>query len=604
MVVKKKFTNQEVNELLKNIAVALLLKGENRFRVSAYEEAAQSVLHLGTSLEDFWKRNELTKIPGVGSNIASHLNELFSQGKVSHFEQVFKGLPEALFELLKVQGIGPKNALKLCEKLKIIKKKNALIRLKKAALAGKIRRIEGFGEKSEQEILQGLNDFSVKSKRIPLFLADQICQDILEYLKLSPAVIRIDKLGSLRRRCASVGDIDISCSSKKSKEVIDWFCKYPKKNRVKEAGVSKASLQVSQIYQVDLRVELPWSYGSLLQHFTGSKLHNIHLREIALGKGLSLSEHGVKKLMTQNSKNKAVTRNTKLYKFRTEKEFYKFIGMQWVPPELREDQGEIELAQQNKLPDLVKLNDIKGDLHIHSNFKFKTSHDLGENSMESIAEKAKSLNYQYLAFSEHNPSVSWHKEKEFISIISKKKEIIDELNYSYNKNTQKKLFIFNSLEIDINRIGKRSVPDRAIDILDFAIISIHSSFKMGRKEMTDRILNAFDHPKLKILAHPTGRMIGKREGYELDWDRIFDFCKKNKKFLEVNAYPLRLDLPDFLVRQAIKNGVKIVINTDSHNLQQMDYMKYGVDNCQRGWAEKKDIINCLSYNNVKKLLVS
>lgn len=597
---KFNFTNKEISELLENIAAAYIVKNEDRFRIMAYEKAAGTINASAVDIKELWEQGKLDSLPGIGKKLAQYIDELFRSGKVKHFEQVLKDLPKALFEFMKIPGIGPKNAYKLCLKLKINDKKDSIERLKKAAELGKIRTIEGFGEKSEQEILQGIEELGRRGKRLLLPYALNIAQKVLSYLKKSSLIKKAEILGSLRRKAGTIGDIDIAIVSNKPEEAIKWFINYPHKIRLLEAGLTKASILIFDEQQIDLRVVENEAYGSLLQHFTGSKNHNIHLREIALKKGLSLSEYGIRKIKDIRYKIKDTIQ------FAEEKKFYNYLGMEWIMPELREDRGEIELALQNKLPKLVELKDIKGDLHLHSNFNIESSHDVGENSMEEMINKARLLNYNYIAFSEHNPSISQHSEKEIIDIIKRKKNVIDKLNYSIKNKTKKgtqKLFIFNSLEIDIRPDGRLAVPNKALAELDFGIASIHSSFKMSAEEITKRVLTAMAYPKIKILAHPTGRLLNKREGYELNWDKIFDFCKKNNKFLEINAYPQRLDLPDELVLEAIKNGVKLVINTDSHHLKEMELMKYGVFNGRRGWAKQDDIINTLSYNEIRKLLI-
>lgn len=599
MLFSKNLSNKEIAHLLQSIAAAYIIKAENRFKIIAYQRAATAVEHAPSEIKDLWLEQKLTEIPGVGSNIASYLDELFRTGKVKHFEQVLKGLPQALFEFIKIPGLGPRTAFKLCQELGIKQRKGALKKLGKAASQGKIRHIEGFGEASEEEILRGLTDFGKRSERLLLPFATTISQDVLDYLKRCPQAKRVDPLGSLRRKCATVGDVDIAVASDKPEKVIDWFIKYPKKTRVVESGKAKARLIISGGYQIDLMVEPLQSYGSLLQHFTGSKEHNIHLRQIAQDKGMSLSEHGIKK------KKKAGAGQLK--KYAQEKDFYQALGMDWIPPVLREDTGEIKAAIKHQLPKLIKLSDVKGDLHIHSDFNIESSHDLGISSMKVIIQKAKELNYQYIAFSEHNPSTSKHNDKQIIALLRRKKEEIDKLNYSREKNSgikKKKLFIFNSLEIDIKPNGKRAVPDKALDLLDFGIVAVHSSFRLEKGKMTERILSALEHPKVKILAHPTGRKFNQREAYELDWDKIFDFCKRKNKFLEINSYPDRLDLPNALVKEAIKNGLKLVLGTDAHEVEQLDLIKYGVFVAEKGWTAKSDIINTLDYNQVRKLLIS
>jgi len=576
----RNLNNQEVACLLQAIAAAYEVKNSNRFKIIAYDRAATAVENATSEVKDLWDDGKLRTLPGIGASIAQHLDELFRTGKVKHFNRLIKGLPPAMFEFLSISGIGAKTAYKLCQELEIKRAKTALVELEKAAKKGKIALLEGFGEKSQTDILEAILDFKkgrIKKKRMPLSYADAVAQDIIVYLKKSPATLKIDPLGSLKRRVATVGDIDIAVATKKPTEVVSWFVAYPKKKKLIEKGPTGASILLKGGCQVDLRVQKPEAYGSMLQYFIGSKHHNIHLREFALKKGLSLSEHGIKK-------------GKKLKEYATEEQFYHDLGLPWIPPEIREDTGEIEVAQKGELPNLVKTSDIKGDFHLHSNYPLEPSHDEGKNSMEEMAMKAIELGYEYIGFSEHNPSLSHHSEKQIIDLVKRKNGAVEQLKSSCNKIT-----LLNGLEVDIRPNGQLAFPEKGFDLLDYVVASIHSSFKMNKKEMTRRVLAGLEHPKVKILGHPTGRKLGQREGYELNWEKVFAFCKKADIWLEINAWPDRLDLPDVLVREAVKNGVKMVINTDSHALSQMGLMPYGVSVARRGWAEKSDIINTLSW---------
>ena len=602
----KFFTNQEITDLLQKMAAAYTVKDEDRFRIKAYEEASVSVEHSTSELKDLWDEGKLEEVPGIGKSLAGYLDELFRTGKVKHFEKVISSLPPAIFVFDKIPGLGPKRSLALSKELGITNEKDALDRLKKAGREGKIRSIAGFDEKSEENILKGIESLKKgeqKTKRMPLYQADAVAQELIAYLKKSPAVIEAHPLGSLRRMLATVGDIDISVSTKSPKEVMAHFFRYPKIRRVVSKGeeaLARVVLQSGQ--QVDIRLSSPESYGAMLQYFTGSKQHNIYLREYALKKGLSLSEYGIKKKLQSG-------KGSKLQRYKTEEDFYQDLGLDWIPPEIREGSGEIELARENKLPHLVEEKDIKGDLHLHSDFPIEPSHDVGASSMAEMIQMAKELNYEYIGFTEHNPAVSGHSEKEIIELVKRKKEAIDKIIYSSEKGVKrggKKLpiTIFNGLEVDIRPNGELALPEKAFAFLDYAIVGVHGSFEMTREKMTERILKGLSHPKAKILAHPTGRKIGVREGYELDWAKVFDFCRENGKVLEISAWPDRLDLPDILVREAVKTGVKMVINSDSHAVDQMNFMRYGVAVARRGWAEKKDILNTLPKEKLSDILTS
>lgn len=602
MKISREMNNQETAQLLMAVAAALEVKGANQFRITAYKRAATSVEHATSEVKDLWEDEKLTSLPGVGANIAQHLDTLFKTGKVPHFKKIMRGLPEAMFELLEIPEIGPKSALKLCKKLGISKAHSAINRLEKAAKDGEIRGIEGFGEESEKNILEGIRELQERTKRMPLPYAEKLAEKVLEHLRGCREALEVYPLGSLRRKAATVGDIDIAVATNKPQEVIRYFISFSDKKKVLEEGEKKASILLKNGQQIDLRVQEKASFGSLLQHFTGSKQHNIHLREIAMKRGLSLSEYGIATAKTQKNRKSA----KKIRKFKDEKSFYNYLGMAWIPPELREDKGEIEAAQEKNLPNLVETRDIRGDLHVHSNFDIETSHDIGEDSGLSLAKKAAELGYEYLGLADHNPSTSRHKKEQIIALVKKRTRFIEQLKSTCEKSSEKrlkKLFIFNSLEVDILPNGNLAIPDEGLKLLDYVIVSVHASFKKSRKEQTERILKALGHPKVKILGHPTGRKLNKREGMEFDWEKIFSLCKKRNIFLEINSWSDRLDLPDVLVREAIKYGLKLVINSDAHATRGLDLIEYGVSVARRGWAEKKDIINTLPLEKLRDILL-
>lgn len=589
----KNLNNVQIAELLRDVAASYQIKnaGKNKFKIIAYERAADAIEHLSSETKDLWDDGKLTDVAGIGPSIAEHLGELFKTGHSKHFDEVMQGLAPAIFELMKVPGIGPKTALKLTEELGIKERKDAIKKLEIAIKSGKVAPIEGFGHKSQESIEKSIKEAEERVTRTILPYAEEIAGNIIAWLLKDKNVKRADVLGSLRRKVSTVGDIDIAASTMDPSRTLEHFAEYPHKNRVLEKGDRTASLIVPGNKQVDLMVETPDAYGAMLQHFTGSKHHNIALREIALKKGYSLSDYGIRK-RSQNSK------KPKLQKFKTEEELYKKLGMKWIPPELREDTGEIQNSLENKLPRLIELSDIKSDFHIHSDFDIETSHDLGASSMEEIIKKAESLGYKYIALSEHNPSQKGHNKKQIIDLIKRKKETIDKINSS-NKYSVR---VYNSLEIDILPDGNLPVSEEGLNLLDFALVSIHSSFDQSRDVMTERILSAISQPKVKIFAHPTARKLNHRESVEIDWPKIFEYCANNNKWLEINSEPMRLDLPDFLVREAVKQGVKLTMGTDAHHIDHMDNMRYGVYVARRGWAEKKDIVNTRSLEEFEKML--
>src|SRR3989338_4299721 len=572
------FSNKEIAKLFRSISAAYTVKGDDYFKIIAYDKAADSIEHATSELKDLWDDHKLDTVPGLGKSIQSHLDELFKTGKVKHFEDVKKGLPQGMFELLDLSGMGPKSAYKLTKSLKIKNIKD----LEAAAHAGKIRSLSGFGQKSENDILASIAQYKGQESRHLLPLAFSTAELILNHLRKIPQCEQAEPLGSLRRMVATVGDIDIAVASHNAQKVVKHFTKFREVGRGLEAGPKTSSVILKNGIQIDLMVQPPDAFGALLQHFTGSKNHNIHLREIALKKHLSLSEYGIKV--------KGV-----LKKFETEEDFYQFLGMDWIPPELSEDTGEIEAAASHKLPQLVKLEDIKGDIHLHSDFPIEPSHDPGANSFEEIIEKARTLGYEYIGFSDHSPGYSTHSKGQIIQLIKKRTNAIGKLRSKHQE-----IKLLNLLEIDILANGTLSVPDEGLRVLDGAIAGVHSSHRQDRKTMTKRILTACQSPYVQVISHPTGRKLQEREAYEVDWREVFEECLKTKTILEVNAWPNRLDLPDVLVKKATKVGVKLIINTDSHEVSKMDNMRFGVAVARRGWASAKDIINTLPWLEFKK----
>lgn len=586
-------SNGQIARLLRNIAAAYIIKDEKKFhfQIVAYQKAADSIENSSTELTDYYKEDRLQNIPGIGISIKRHLEELFSSGKVKYFDWVLSGIPESVFVLMSIPTFGPKKAYRLIEEFELTNPKTVILDLEKLATKDRIASLAGFGKKSQADILQAIKEFRQgkgKKSRMVLPFASEISDKIINYLRKSPHVGSAYVLGSLRRQLPTVGDIDIAVASSQPKKVIDHFMLYPYMERIIEKGEETASMLVSGGKQVDLMVQPPQAFGALLQHFTGSKNHNIALREFALGKNMSLSEHGIKYLKSKK---------TGIQQIESEEKFYKTLGLAWIPPEIRESTGEIEFSSKNKLPKLVEIGDIKGDFHLHSSFPIEPSHDMGKNNIEEMTKKAIFLGYEYVGFSEHNPSISKHTTEKISSLIEARNKLIDHILSS-----TKSIRILKLLEIDILPSGQLAVDSKSLNLLDFAIVSIHSVFDMDKETMTQRVIKALSHPKAKILAHPTGRILNQRPGYELNWNKILNFCRERNKALEINAWPSRLDLPDQLIRQCVNNNVKMVINTDSHSSDQMNNMKYGVSMAKRGWAEKNDILNTLEYNDFMKWL--
>ncbi len=563
-------SNVAVSKLLREIAAVYSLHGKNIFEIRAYENAADAVEHSTSEVKDLWEEGKLDSVSGLGAKLRGYLDELFKTGKVIHFEAVKKSFPLVFFDLLDVPGVGPKTAQELT-KLGV----KGLDDVKKKIKTGELVE-KGFSAKIAEKIMGGLDELGSREGRMLLPYAFAQADRIVGYLKKSPYVKEAHPLGSLRRMVATIGDLDISASSNDAAKVLEHFIKMPGVDHVVEKGEYSASVVLQSGLHVDLLVGKPESYGALLQHFTGSKHHNIKLRIFAEKKGLSLSEQGVKNIKIG-----------KIHPTKTEEEFYGILKMDTPAPEIREDFGEIEAGLSHKLPDLVELKDIKGDLHTHSNYPFPNpSHGPGVDSMQDMIKKAKEYGYEFIGISDHPPGHGKLSKEEMIKAIEKRTKIIQVLKKRTNG-----IRVLNGLEVDILSDGSISIPDEALETLDYCIAGVHSGHRGTKEQITKRLLSALSNPHVDIISHPTNRLLNERDSSEADWDEIFKLAAKNNKILEINAHPNRLDLRDDLVRQALKYGVKFIIDTDAHAVDQMDTMLYGVAVARRGWAEKKDVVN-------------
>jgi DNA polymerase (family X) len=560
------FTNKQISDLFRNISAVYQIKNMNSFQIRAYETAADSVEHTNSEIKDLWETGQMDDVPGLGKGLRSYLDELFSTGEVKHFDEVSEGIPHNLSEFLKIPGVGPKTALKIAES-NVDNISDLEQKIKKGSLEKK-----GFTPKALENILRGIEEYKRKSDRILLPVAGEVAKTVIEHLKKHPKVKQVNTLGSLRRRLATVGDIDISAESEDPRAIIDHFAKHPDISHVVEAGDRTSTIALKNGIRVDLMVTPPELYGNLLQHFTGGKNHNIKFRSLALKKGFSVSDNGTKELKTG-----------KLHKFEKEEEVYQLFKMQTPPPELREDQGEIEAALEHKLPNLVKLEDIRGDLHTHSTWSD------GRESIETMAREAKRLGREYIVLSDHS----------YPNLLDFKKRLkdIEQVNDSV-----KGIRVISGLEVNINADMTLQVPDSVLEMHEVILVSIHTAFRQPKEEMTARILKALENPFVDVLCHPTARMLLEREGIEAEWETVFKAAKKLGKIIEINAFPNRLDLPDNLVRLARQTGVQFSIDTDSHHSKHLSLMEYGVSVARRGWCEKKDIINTLSLGEIRRIL--
>lgn len=592
-------TNIEIAQLLRKVAAAYQILNENRFKIIAYERAADSIEHLTSDAKDLWGDGKLRDIPGIGNTIAEHLDELFRTGKVRHFDETIKKLPLSIYPLLLVPGIGPKKAYKLVYELHLTSEKTVITDLTKAAKAHKIAPIESFGEKSEADILENLETYkrgAIKENRMLLSEADETANNLIEYLKKGPGIVKIERLGSLRRSVSTIGDIDVAVATGEPEKVVKHFLTYPHQKLI-EQGLTGASVLLHNGHQVDLRVQKPESFGAMLQYFTGSKNHNIRLRSLGLTQGVSLNEYGIKNVKTG-----------KLKEYATEEEFYGALGLAWIPPEMREDRGEIDSARihgdKNGLPNLVNVSYIRGDLHVHSSYDLSSSHDLGVNDIGECLTEAARLGYSYIGFSDHNPSISTHTEAEIVEIMKKRKGEYEKVYERWSRKNGTDVRLFVMCEVDIMPDGEPALPQKAFEYVDAVVVSVHSSFNQSREDMTKRVIKALtSNPKVRIFGHPTGRLLNSREGVEYNWGEIFEICKKRDIALEINASPSRLDVSDSVAFDAKKQGIRFAIDTDAHAIDQMSLMKYGISVARRAWCTKDDIVNALPYNKFASWLL-
>jgi len=571
--------NQEIAKIFYEIAYFLEMENV-KFKPFAYEKAALTLEGLEKDVEEIYKKEGfegLKKIPGVGESIAKKIEEYLKTGKIKYYEDYKKKYPINLEELMGIEGLGPKRVKVLYEKLGITNLKE----LEEAVKSHKIAPLFGFGEKTEKNILEAI-EFAKRSKgRFLLGDILPIVKEVYEKLKSLKEVERIDVVGSIRRMKETIGDVDFLVISKNPKPIMDFFVSLPGVIKIWGKGNTKASVRMKEGFDMDIRVLPKRSYGAALQYFTGSKEHNIALRKIAIEKGLKLSEYGLFK-------------GSEMIAGEKEEEIYQKLGMDWIPPELREDRGEIEAAIAHKLPKLIDYKDIKGDLHVHSKW------DGGKNSIEEIAEYAIKMGYEYVGIADHTKFLKIEHGLDEKKLRERNKEI-DKINTQYAiRNT--KFRILKGCEANILPDGKIDIEDDCLREMDFVIAGVHSKFKMPKEEMTERIIRAMKNPNVDIISHPTGRLIQKRGEYEIDFDKILKVAKETGTILEINSYPERLDLNDINIKKANEMGVKMIINTDAHHVDQMRFIELGIAQARRGWAEKEDIINCWPLEKMLKFL--
>lgn len=566
--------NQEIAKIFNEIADLLEIKGDNPFRIRAYRRAALNIESLPKKIETLSKE-ELLKIPGIGQDLADKIEGYIKTGQIQALEDLKKEIPEGLLNIMSVPGIGPKTSKLLYDRLNI-KDINDLERL---ASEHKLAALPGIKGKTEENILKGIEVLKRGMERKPIGKVLPIANEIIEFLKKNAPISRIDLAGSLRRWKDTVNDIDILAASTDSKRTMLAFTEMPNVKEVLSKGYTRSSVIIREGMQVDLRLVEKEAYGSALTYFTGSKNHNIKLREMAVKKGLKINEYGIFR-----------EKDNKRLGGEEEDDIYRILGLSYIPPELREDMGEIESAAEGTLPELITLNDIKGDLHVHSNWSD------GSHTFEELADFAKNLGYSYIAITDHSKGLGIARGINEERLMEQTKEI-DLLNKKLSN-----FRIFKGIEVDIKSDGTLDLSNDILKVLDIVIASIHSGFKQSRHQLTSRLISAIENPYVSIIAHPTGRLLGEREEYDVDMEEVMRAAKSTGTAFEINAYPSRLDLNDTYAKMAKEMSIPLVISTDTHISTNMDYMNYGISIARRSWLQKDDVLNTLRVNDLLERL--
>jgi len=566
--------NREVAEILYQMAELLELQAENRFKIIAYSKAARTIEGLPEDVALVCREGRLRGIPGVGRAIADKVEEYLQTGKIAAHQELLAKTPPGLAELLQISGLGPKTVFLLHDKLNVTN----LEQLEIAAREHRIRRLPRMGPTREGNIIKAIERYKKRSTRILYSSAEPVVNQILSHLRGLEGLEHVTVAGSFRRARETVGDIDILATASHPQEIVSAFTRLPLVQEVLASGPTKASVIVQETIQVDLRIVEHRSFGTVLQYFTGSKEHNVKLRQIALSHGFSLSEYSLKRLSD----------NQDLF-FDREKDVYSALGLDYIPPEMREDQGEIEAAQRGRLPDLLESKDIRGDLHVHSNWSD------GRASILELGRAASALGYEYIAICDHSPAVgiagglSPERLEEKIKAIEAANEQLEGIT------------ILSGTEVDIKSDGRLDYPDRLLSQCDVVVASIHMGGQQSERAITGRLIQAMENENVDIIAHPTGRIIGQRDAYEVDLPAVLEAAARTGTALEINSYPSRLDLSDVNARAAREVGARLAINSDAHDASQLEVMRYGINVARRAWLERKDVLNALS---LKELLAA
>ncbi|MDA8189012.1 MAG: DNA polymerase/3'-5' exonuclease PolX, partial [Dehalococcoidales bacterium] len=567
--------NRDVADLLENIANLLEIRGENPYRVRAYREAGRHIANMAEDINKVAEAGRLQDIPGVGESIANKIREFLTTGRLAYYEDLKRQVAPGVSQLLEVPGLGPRKAQEINRALGI----TSIAELEKAAREHKLSKLPGIREKTEQKILREIERLQQRTRRILLGVALPAAEEVVNLLKVHPQVQRIDPAGSIRRMKETIGDIDVLVASTKPVEVMDALCSLRIVKEVLAKGTTKSSILTRANLQIDVRVIHPDEYGSALQYFTGSKDHNIALRDIAIRKGLKLNEYGIFDVKTGRRLGGE-----------TEEQVYHILGLRWMPPELRENRGEIEAAAKGKLPKLIEIGDIRGDLHVHTDWSD------GTDSLDDMVEAALERGYEYVAITDHSIGLGVARGLS-VERIREQRRIVDQLNRKYAP-----FMILHGIEVNIRGDGTLDYDDEVLAEFDIVTASIHSGFGQPREKITARIIRAMQNPNVDAFNHPRGRLIGKREGYAVDLEAVIREGAKRGVAIEINSQPDRMDLDDVWARRAKELGATLVIDTDSHSKGQLDFIRYGVAVARRGWLERSDVLNALSLKDLLKRL--
>ena len=570
-------TNQQLAEVFTTIADLLEIKGEVIYKTLAYRKAADSLTNLGREAKEYWQEGKLNEIPGVGKAIAEKIDELFNTGKLGFLEKLEKEVPPSLRDLLKVPDVGPKKVALFWHERGI----TTLAELEASARAGELRSLPGMGEKSEAKVIAGLEALTRRTDKIPLGRAWPFAQELIAYLRQIPGVTAVEMAGSLRRMRSTVGDLDLVAATSDTQAVLSAFVSRGDVRQVSGQGDTKASVEFESGIRAQLWVHPPERFGTAWQYATGSKDHNVRLRESALKQGLSLSEHA---LLRSDGSEILCAR---------EEEVYASLGLPWIPPELREDRGEVQAAREGRLPNLIELADIRAELHSHSQWSD------GKLSIREMAEEAIRRGYQVLAITDHSGSLGVAGGLSVDELKAERLEL-DAIQAEFGQ----RIRLLLGSEVEILADGRLDYPDDVLAGLDLVIASLHSGLRQPREKVTQRLLDAIRNPHVDMIGHPTGRLLPDREGADLDMDQVMQAAQESGVALELNAHPSRLDLDDVYCRRASELGIPLSINTDAHSASDLDLMYFGVATARRGWLTAEHVINTWSTERILEWLAT